>query len=110
MEWKKGIFDQLTNSMRLFTNFCEHLKVAHVLFTNPLHFIFSNVYQKQAAQFFLLLLLLPFCLFFLSIDGETIPIVSLSNENYFEKCFGLKKMLIIIKSRENSGDRHDRKL
>lgn len=44
---KRGIFDQLTNSMRLFTNFCEHLKVAHVLFTNPLQFSFPRMFARN---------------------------------------------------------------
>lgn len=71
--------------------------------------VFSNVYQKQAAQFFLLLLLLPF---FLSIDGETIPIASLTNENHFEKCFGqnnksrVKIVVIDMTTQYNRTEKH----
>lgn len=42
-------FDQL-KTIDKFTYFCEHLYVAHVLFTNPLQFE-PNVHKIQAAIF-----------------------------------------------------------
>lgn len=105
---EREIFDQLTKLDAFVYQVLWALKSRTCFVYEPSSVHFSpNVYQKQAAQSsFLCVYCCCCCCLFLCIDGETMPIASLANENHFEKMLWTEIINESRVNKKNSGDRH----